>query len=55
MQCIKENSTIRISTKKTKRPPRIVYRYEKQDKQIKDYLEWRQLIKEIDKKRKYSP
>jgi len=52
MQCIKENSTLRISTKKTKRPPRIIYRHKKQGKQIKDYLEWRQLIKEIDKKRK---
>jgi hypothetical protein len=52
MQCIKENSTLRISSKREKKSPRIVNRWGKQDNQIKKYLEWSKLIKKIDKNRK---
>ena len=52
MQCIKENSTLRISSKKEKPMPRIVHHYRNQSTQIRNYLEWRQFIKKIDKKRK---
>lgn len=54
MQCIKENSTLRISSKKEKLSPRIVGRHGRQDQQIKKYLEWREIIKKIDRKRKDS-
>ncbi len=44
MQCIKESSTLRIGPKGDKPSPRIVFRYGKQDKQIKNFLEYRRLI-----------
>jgi len=44
MQCIKRSSTLRISPKENKPAPRIVYRYGKQDKQIKKFLETRAFI-----------
>ena len=50
MQCIKQASTLRISDKKQKPSPRIVYRYGKEDDQIQDFLEYRKLIKRIVKK-----
>lgn len=47
MQCIKEGSTLRISPKMNKPAPRIVYRYGKQEKQIREFLVSRKLIKDI--------
>lgn len=47
MQCIKESSTLRVSPKKDKPSPRVVYRYGKQDGQIQRFLEYRQIIKNI--------
>ena len=47
MQCIKRSSTVRISGKKEKPSPRIVYRFDKQDKQIRDFLRFRRAVKEI--------
>jgi hypothetical protein len=44
MQCIKESSTLRIGPKGDKSPPRIVFRYGKQDKAIKSFLEYRRLV-----------
>jgi len=50
MQCIKQSSTLRISDKKEKLSPRIVYRYGKEDDQIISFLEYRKLIKRIIRK-----
>jgi len=50
LQCIKESSTLRMSTKKQKPSPRIVYRYGKQNTQIRCFLQYRKLIKNIIKK-----
>jgi len=47
MQCIKMSSTLRIAPKGDKPSPRIVYRYGSQDHAIKDFLEFRQFIKQI--------
>jgi hypothetical protein len=47
MQCIKGVSTVRISEKNDKPPPRIVYRFGSQGNAIKDFLSYRQLIKWI--------
>jgi len=47
MQCIKEGSTLRVSSKRNKTSPRIIYRYGKQDKEIPNFLTWRKLIKNI--------
>jgi len=47
MQCIKEGSTLRVSTKGDKPSPRIVYRHGKQDGQIKEFPGYRELIKDI--------
>lgn len=47
MQCIKHASTLRVSAKKQKSSPRIVYRYGKQDKQIRSFLQYRRLSKSI--------
>ncbi len=47
MQCIKESSTLRVSPKKDKPSPRVVYRYGKQYGQIRSFLEYRQKIKSI--------
>jgi hypothetical protein len=49
MQCLKESSTLRVSPKKDKSSPRIVFRYGMQDREIMSFLEWRKLIKSIDK------
>jgi len=50
MQCIKGGSTLRISPKKDKPSPRIVYRYGKQDGEIHLFLLKRQEIWNIMKK-----
>jgi len=47
MQCIKEGSTLRISPKMGKPSPRIVYRYGLEDGQIKEFLVFRRLTKNI--------
>ena len=47
MQCIKEESTLRVSPKGQKPSPRVVYRYGKQDQQIHSFLQYRRLIKDI--------
>ena len=45
MQCIKESSTLRVSSKKDKSSPRIVFRYSKQDNEIKNFLKYRKFVK----------
>lgn len=45
MQCIKVGSTLRISSKGDKAPPRIVCREGMQDGQIREFLKFRELIK----------
>jgi len=47
MQCIKEGSTLRVSAKKEKPEPRIVYRYGSQDNQIAEFLTYRKIVKSI--------
>lgn len=47
MQCIKEGATLRVSPKRDKPSPRIVYQYGKQDRQIKQFLGYRKMIKHI--------
>ena len=47
MQCIKMSSTLRVAPKGDKPSPRIVYRFGSQDHAVKDFLEFRQLIKRI--------
>ena len=47
MQCIKESSTLRISPKGRKSSPKIVRRYGRQDGQIRNFLQYRKLIKKI--------
>jgi hypothetical protein len=47
MQCIKKSSTVRGSAKKgtrNKPVPRIVFRFGKQDRQVKKFLETRKFI-----------
>jgi hypothetical protein len=47
MQCIKEASTLRVGRKRDKPSPRVVYRYGEQDGQIKEFSNYRRLIKRI--------
>lgn len=47
MQCIKQASTLRVSRKKQKPSPRIVFRYGSQENQIAEFLKYRRLIKGI--------
>ena len=47
MQCIKGGSTLRISPKKDKPSPRVVYREGKQDEEIESFLARRKLIKNL--------
>jgi hypothetical protein len=47
MQCIKEGSTLRVSEKKEKPQPRIVYRYGSQNNQIAEFLAYRKIVKSI--------
>ena len=55
LQCIKKGSTLRVSPKKEKPSPRIVYRHGKQENQIEQFLTYRKLIKTITNKLKTSP
>jgi len=54
MQCIKKGSTLRVSPKRQKPTPRIVYRYGKEDSQIKEFLAYRRrirrMIRELERK-----
>jgi hypothetical protein len=50
MQCIKGCSTLRVSHKREKLPPRIVYRYGKQDQNVKDFLRNRKIIRKMSAK-----
>lgn len=50
MQCIKGCSTLRVSFKREKPSPRIVFRFGKQDEQVKDFLKTRIQVKNIIKK-----
>ena len=47
MQCIKESSTLRISPKKEKPSPRIVYCFGKQEKKIMEFLQLRKQLKNM--------
>ena len=47
MQCIKQSSTLRVSNKREKPSPRIIFRYGQQAQQIADFIKYRQLIKRI--------
>jgi hypothetical protein len=47
MQVIKKSSTLKVGPKFKKPPPRIVYRYSKQDRQIREFLEMRKTIDPI--------
>lgn len=47
LQCRKEEFTLRISPKGDKPRPRIVYRYGKQNREIRRYLQYRRLIRGI--------
>jgi hypothetical protein len=55
MQCIKGCSTLRVSSKREKPPPRIVYRHGKQDQNVKDFLRNRQKVKRIIAKMQEKP
>jgi hypothetical protein len=44
MQCIKGSSTLRISSKDKKPAPKVVFRFGKQDRQVKKFLETRKFI-----------
>jgi len=50
MQGIKESSTLRVGSKSEKSPPRIVYRFGKQDREILKFLRKRKDIKNTIKK-----
>jgi hypothetical protein len=47
MQCIKKCSTLRISHKREKPSPKIVYRFGSQDGEIRNFIEFRRLAKRI--------
>ncbi len=55
MQCIKESSTLRVSEKQEKTSPRVVFRHGRQNKQIKGFLEFRSVIKGIERKLSKEP
>lgn len=44
MQCIKQNSTLRFSSKGKKPVPTVVFSYGKQDRQISKFLETREFV-----------
>ncbi len=50
MQAIKESSTLRVGSKGDKRSPRVVFRFGKQDRQIKTFLEYRKLILKVERR-----
>jgi len=45
MQCIKGCSTLRVSSKREKLPPRIVCRHGKLDRNVENFLKYRKMIK----------
>jgi len=47
MQCIKEGSTLRVSAKKEKPQPRLVYRFGSENNQIAEFLAYRKIVKSI--------
>lgn len=47
LQCIKQGSTLRVSPKKEKPSPRIVFHYGSQDNQIEEFLMYRRVVKSI--------
>ncbi len=47
MQCIKQGSTLRVSPKKEKPAPRIVCCQSRQDGQVRDFLNYRKLLRTI--------
>ena len=47
LQCIKQGSTLRVSPKKEKPAPRMVYRQGQQDEQVRDFLNCRKLLRTI--------
>ena len=47
MQCIKRCSTLRVSSKRDKPPPRIVFRHGRQGQNVKDFLKYRRIIARI--------
>jgi hypothetical protein len=47
MQCIKEGSTLRVSAKKEKPQPRLVYHFGSQNNQIAEFLAYRKIVKSI--------
>lgn len=53
-QCIKKGSTLRISPKREKPSPRIVYRYGKQDREICNFLKYRKMMNRFMKKLRLS-
>jgi hypothetical protein len=46
MQCIKKSSTLRISGKGRKKPPKVIYRYGLQNCMIRHYLRTRREIRD---------
>jgi hypothetical protein len=55
LQGIKESSTLRIGPKGGKSPPRVVYRWGKQDMQIRKYLNERKKINKLLKSLRICP
>ena len=55
MQCIKESSTLRVSEKLAKASPRVVFRYGRQDRQINSFLEFRRVIKAMERRLTSKP
>jgi len=47
MQCIKGASTLRVSPKRDKPVPRVVFRYGSQDNQIAEFLAYRKIVRNI--------
>jgi len=47
LQCIKQGSTLRVSPKREKPAPRVVYRYGMQGEQVRDFLNYRKLLRSI--------
>lgn len=47
MQCIKKSSTLRVSPKGNRSSPRIVFRHGNQDKKVKEFMNFRDLIKRM--------
>jgi hypothetical protein len=54
MQCIKGSSTLRVTPKKDKLAPRVVYKNGKQNRAINNFLKDRKRIKKIHKRIKNS-